>query len=267
MPESIIPLLSAEELIELCELIEHALENSLNKLSEKYIGLLRRADRSTGVKVAAGWVNAAVRNRAAGVKESSALCKLRDTVLLQLGTNADASSGHHGLRGDAASHAQPLMPALSEGRLIQLAFETILGRGCSPRELTDWQRKLERKESTREGLVATLFALSAQEAEADRANEAAHEPRVLHVMGTGERVTRADWRARAKRLNAERPAVGAPLERHARFQFDCRTADRRNRHYEPMPRRAAHPPVHGEHHPADMLPRLRGIDHRRRQFA
>ena len=110
-----------------------------------------------------------------------------------------------------------LLQELSDGRFIQLAFETVLSRGCHPRELCDWQMRLERGEATRQSMLVDLFAASVKEAAADCANESKHDPHVLHVMGTGQRVTRADWQARAEQLKAEGPQSGARTEHHARF--------------------------------------------------
>jgi glycosyltransferase involved in cell wall biosynthesis len=103
------------------------------------------------------------------------------------------------------------------GRFVQISYENILERGCTPRELALWQMDLEQGAISWLELVFQLVRMSLKESEADRSNHAQHDPHVLHVMGTGERVTLADWQARAGNLKKEGPQSPAATEEHARF--------------------------------------------------
>jgi glycosyltransferase involved in cell wall biosynthesis len=175
-----------------------------------YLELLRRDDVSGPLKVAAGM--ARMRRARAGTDDGDA--ELRSWVERVRGwmRAAPVTTGPAVPPALASAHAT-LLPELGDGRFIQLAHETMLGRAAQPHELVRWQQRLERGEVAREGLLDALLEEARRVAERDAARRGEAEP-AFHVMGTGRRVTVQDWQARARELAhapaVPRPASGAP---------------------------------------------------------
>ena len=184
--------------------------------------LIRRSDRTMAFRTAAVFVvNQKRRSADAGLGATGArtLAAVRSELerLVPMRRKPARRQTAIDVSTSPPDRRSSLLPESSDGRFIQLTFETVLNRGCHPRELRDWQIRLERGKATRQSMLAELFAASVKEADADRANESRHDPHVLHVMGTGERVTLADWQARAEQLKAQGLRPGARTRLHARF--------------------------------------------------
>lgn len=184
--------------------------------------ILRQPGRSIAFRTAAVFVINQLRRAADGSAAGAghALAAVRGA--LEAMVPAETRAGVRPLMTAAVAPTPgadrtPNVTEMSDGRFIQIAFEKILERGCHPQDLRDWQIRLERGQATRASMLSELFDAALREAAADRANEARHDPHALHAMGTGERVTLADWQVRAERLKGEGPAAGDVRERHARF--------------------------------------------------
>ena len=181
--------------------------------SGPYLTLLRRTDVSNALKVAAGLLNLHwrhLRRQDPGSHDPSPASELL-LLTAQVGAfQADPPRSRVEAGQAARSHiAGCLMPELSDGRFVQLAHEAMLGRGCQPHELLRWQAQLANGEATRPGLLSVLLQEAVDVTERDAARNAGTE-QLFHVMGTGERVTLADWQARAAAL----PALAAEAAAH-----------------------------------------------------
>jgi glycosyltransferase involved in cell wall biosynthesis len=235
---SLLPGLRQDELADLLRMVEGGAFGWTD--GGDYIALLRRPDRSSAFKTAAGFVHA--RRRAAGVAVNTeerasalrALGELRELITRRLTEAGDAQLRNplppkpEAARAARASvttdTGRSLLPNLQDGAFVQLAYETVLQRGCAPEELRDGQLKLEGGTSRRD-LLAQLFAASVAAAAAEQRHEATHDGLYFHVMGTGERVTLADWQAKAKAL-AEGQA-GEPADTSAWSRYKITRAPRR----------------------------------------
>jgi GT2 family glycosyltransferase len=110
----------------------------------------------------------------------------------------------HQSRAGLPGLAGPCLPELTDAEFVHTAAEIVLGRGCPPAELARWCAELQNGRHGRHALLAAMLAdaLTVQKRDGDRQARAEH---VFHVMGTGERVTWADWKARAS-ARAQSPA-------------------------------------------------------------
>lgn len=167
-----------------------------------YLSILRRADSSMAVTLAAGLLSQFVSTCDPNLLVQRA-SELR-AVLARCSTLAGSESA----QSRSASRSM-LLPELPDGRFLQLAHETILGRGCQARELSRWQYRLETGEANRADVVATLVDEASRIAARD-AERLAEDSRTFHVMGTGQRVTLADWQARLQAAEAAASPLAAP---------------------------------------------------------
>jgi glycosyltransferase involved in cell wall biosynthesis len=190
-------------------------------------------------KTAAAWVAARSRilrqgSDAEKVTAARALAELRETVTrctiashqqasLPRENALQASQINREIRENTGRDG-PLLPDLHDGAFLQLAYETVLQRGCTPAELREGQMRLEGGTSRRD-LLTKLFAASVGAAAAEQRQQAAHDGLTFHVMGTGERVTLAGWQAKAKALAAGR--AGEPADTSAWSRYKITSAPRR----------------------------------------
>lgn len=212
---------TGDELIELARLAENA--NDSGTPSADLPRLLRQPDRALSFKAVATFITQ--RCREAADRQDPARVRTARLALAAL----DAAVGRRmqeigsvplGQAAAAPAAARDLKPDLTDGAFILQAFENELNRGCSPRELRHWQMRLERAECSRSELIAQLQAQAVRQTAAEHAAEAAHDGLSLHVMGTGQRVTLNDWRARAEQLKTAAPGPArAPDADAARFHI------------------------------------------------
>lgn len=102
-----------------------------------------------------------------------------------------------------AQDRRSLLPELSDGVFMQVAYEMLLGRGANANEVASWQQAVAQGHSKRQALLQSLFctsALVAANGHSDTFNDATR----THLLGTGRSVDLADWQA------AE-PAAVAPV--------------------------------------------------------
>ncbi|MEP7302694.1 MAG: glycosyltransferase [Caldimonas sp.] len=183
-------------------------------LHRSYISFLNRDHVSPASKVAAGFINLRWRQALQSGPSGGAarldedLAAWRRTLQARLGT----SDAGEPTPLPAGTGAGMLMSGLDDGPFIQLAYEVMLGRGCQPHELRRWQTRLA-EPTRREALLGELLQEAAQTAELDRSRQADRE-RAFHVMGTGQRVTLADWQARATQQLPAEPAAAFPQRFH-----------------------------------------------------
>jgi GT2 family glycosyltransferase len=168
-----------------------------------YLALLRREDVSGPLKVAVGLARLRC---LPSIDAASAVRDGQDESRVWA-ERAKARMRPDGPAALSRPTGQPpgsrwLLPELPDGRFVQLAHETMLGRGCQPHELVRWRERLEHGEVSREGLLEALHDEARRVAERDAAR--LHEPETgFHVMGTGRRVTEQNWQERAQELARE----------------------------------------------------------------
>ncbi len=111
---------------------------------------------------------------------------------------------------------------ISDGKLVQMIYESILGYGVGPRELSVWVRELERGAVEREDILKSIFKKFAVSV-ADNAHaqaEELHNALVCSIACTGEQLTVARWNERAAELAEVVNIQGAePETPHARFSI------------------------------------------------
>jgi Glycosyl transferase family 2 len=179
-------------------------EHELRGDGRAWRDVLARADVTTASKAAAGLL--VHRARAAADTGGPAAARASiDAALQALDATArqDVAVATTAPRAAPTFGVPPVLPELDDGRFIQLAHETVLGRGCQPQELLECQARLSQG-LQRESLLAALLQQALQVAESE-ALPRTGEP-FLRIMGTGQRVTLADWQARS----AELAAAGTP---------------------------------------------------------
>lgn len=172
-----------------------------------YLELLRREDASGPLKVAVGLARRCTAAATTGEDERRAW-KDRVETRMRAGLTVGRTTPS---APDAERPGSPptLMPELAAGRFVQLAHETMLGRGCQPHELVRWRDRLDRGEVTREGLLEALQDEARRVAERDAARQLDPETG-FHVMGTGRRITAQDWQTRAQALAGTPAGPPAP---------------------------------------------------------
>lgn len=108
-----------------------------------------------------------------------------------------------------------LFPGISDGRFIQLVHESILGRGCTAREISHWQQKLDAGLIGRRDILRSIYSdyLAIAESESQRV----HDAYSFHVMGTGQHVTTEDWNRKAQEIKAGTEVSRIEPVFHSRF--------------------------------------------------
>ena len=117
---------------------------------------------------------------------------------------------------DAAVASTPdLLPAISNGRFIQLAHEILLQRGAFPGEIIFYDHCLEHG-LTRNALVTNLFRRCATSAN-DRRHGATEIARALSISTPGSGLTVQDWQTRAHHLHPRSRVAGSKRKSYSRF--------------------------------------------------
>ncbi|AKH37037.1 MULTISPECIES: glycosyltransferase [Nitrosomonas] len=111
-----------------------------------------------------------------------------------------------GASQEAQQHSQrrSILPDISDGEFIQMAYELVLNRGAAAWEIEPWILKLEDGSMDRAGLLANLFEISYNSSLA-RANSAPHDGLSCLIMGTDKHVTVNDWQHRSEELRETPP--------------------------------------------------------------
>jgi glycosyltransferase involved in cell wall biosynthesis len=119
---------------------------------------------------------------------------------------------------DVAQDGIALLPKLSDGLLIQLAYEAFYLRGCTASEIFHWGQKLESGLLGRDELLRSMFTDYAKAAtEAESGSLQTNNPYVFRVMGTGQLVTLGDWQAKEDEIASAQPGPADPPIIHSRF--------------------------------------------------
>lgn len=147
-----------------------------------YLEILRRADASNALKTVTGLIH----HRCRAVGEAGFGHEVA-TLLTQLQALPPGLDGIGTL-------------AASDGRFIQAAYETVLGRGCQAHELLLWRARIESGEITREGVLAELHDQKKRTVALDAARASGGGEWSFQVMGTAQRVTRRQWDARVREI-------------------------------------------------------------------
>jgi len=111
---------------------------------------------------------------------------------------------------------QAVLPTLSNGQCVQLAYEIILGRGAAAWEIEHWRDRLDDGSATRVDMLARLFE-GAQAFLSALADTAPHDGLSCLIMGTGKHLTAADWKRQASAAAASptpQPAAHAKAYLH-----------------------------------------------------
>jgi len=115
--------------------------------------------------------------------------------------------------------ASLLLPGVSDGQFIQLVYESVLARGCTPKEIAVWDKQLAAGWMDRDAVLQSIFNDSAGGLLTRPGAEAVHDGLTCHIMGTGRQVSRLDWERKALALKAGASGpVAAPVP-HARFHI------------------------------------------------
>lgn len=88
-----------------------------------------------------------------------------------------------------------LLPDVPNGKLVQFAYDCILGRGAMAAEIVHWDHRISQQHLARNVVVASLFTQKATEVLAKQGP--VFNPNVCDVMGTGTLINVKDWQKRA----------------------------------------------------------------------
>lgn len=99
-----------------------------------------------------------------------------------------------------------------DGEAVQLAYETVLGRGASGWEIAHWVGRLEAGSVTRADMLAALFHTSLK-LQADMRDAPVNDGLTCYIMGTGTFLSADDWQRQAREL-AEK-GIPEPEQRYA----------------------------------------------------
>ncbi|MET3442091.1 GT2 family glycosyltransferase [Variovorax paradoxus] len=96
-----------------------------------------------------------------------------------------------------------LLPDVPNGKLIQFAYDSILGRGAMAAEIANWDHRISQQHLGRDVILTSLFIQRANEVLGKQGP--VFNPDVCDVMGTGKLINVKDWQKRAD-------AIAEPVE-------------------------------------------------------
>ena len=112
-----------------------------------------------------------------------------------------------------------LLNDLADGEFIQLAYEAVLGRGCSCREIELWEQQLAEGSTDRTGILQLLFKDSAAKLRPSSGSLPLPELDGLtcQVLGTNRKISVPDWEDRAREIALGQLSSKPLRQSHARF--------------------------------------------------
>lgn len=117
------------------------------------------------------------------------------------------------------SKSKVLLPVVSDGLFVQLVYETVLGRGCSPGEITAWEKQLANGHMDRSAMLQCIFSdhTKAVCEKSAHVEIPPHDALSCQIMGTGQYLSGIEWRNRELELTNSPAATKAKSATHARF--------------------------------------------------
>lgn len=110
---------------------------------------------------------------------------------------------------EAAASGTPgdLLPEIANGKLVQYAYDVLLGRGAMAAEIAYWDHRISRQDLGREILVTSLFTQRANETLIKKNPAANFDSSVCDVMGTGTLIDVRDWTKIAESIGSNVEAI------------------------------------------------------------
>ena len=103
------------------------------------------------------------------------------------------------------SGSSRLLPDVPNGKLVQFAYDSILGRGAMAAEIVHWDHRIRQQHLGRDVVLTSLFTQRANEVLVQQGP--VFNPDVCDVMGTGRLINVKDWQKRANAVTE--PVKGA----------------------------------------------------------
>ena len=122
----------------------------------------------------------------------------------QIGVVGLVSAISNSAEAKALSTPSHFLPDVPNGKLVQFAYDCILGRGAMAAEIVHWDHRIGQQNLTRDVVVTSLFTQRAVESLSKQASTAVFDSNVCDVMGTGKLIDVKDWQKRAN-------VVGEPV--------------------------------------------------------
>jgi glycosyltransferase involved in cell wall biosynthesis len=102
--------------------------------------------------------------------------------------------------GTTERNHDKLLPALSDTEFIQSAYEVILNRGCTAREISHWETQLAFGSMSRRTLILSLFINVTTTLNHQRRSVPNSDNHTFTILGTEKTVTMNDWKAKERNL-------------------------------------------------------------------
>lgn len=117
------------------------------------------------------------------------------------------------------ANSKAMLPAASDGLFIQMVYETVLGRGCSPGEIAAWRQNLDSGHMDRNAILQCIFNDHAKTIfdTSTLLENPGHDASSCQIMGTGQHLSDAEWHQRAQALKHSPTTTNAKSTTHARF--------------------------------------------------
>jgi glycosyltransferase involved in cell wall biosynthesis len=115
--------------------------------------------------------------------------------------------------------SKALLPVATDGMFIQLVYETVLGRGCTPGEIASWEKQLVSGHIDRGALLQSIFNDHAK-AESENTGPLKtqlHDALSCQVMGTGQHLSSVEWLQTEQALKQVPATTNAKSTIQARF--------------------------------------------------
>lgn len=117
------------------------------------------------------------------------------------------------LTSPAKEYRKSALSNFSDGKFVQLAYESILGRGCRASEIAHWENKMASGHLDRPA-VLSLIKESATTCIRDMP---IYDALSFHIMGTGQHVSQRMWNNRKVELESRAKQTDKKTEFHSRF--------------------------------------------------
>ncbi|MBL8525657.1 MAG: glycosyltransferase [Betaproteobacteria bacterium] len=127
---------------------------------------------------------------------------------------------HSSPEAEGLRRVSTLLPDMVDGAFVQHVYEVVHGRGCTPWEISHWQRRLTAGELTRTEMLAALFAEAV--AQSAGSSTTGHDAHSCHIMGTGKKASKDDWDVRRAALATERAAGTKAAPAHSQTLFEIK---------------------------------------------
>jgi GT2 family glycosyltransferase len=108
-----------------------------------------------------------------------------------------------------------LLPDVPNGKLVQFAYDAILGRGAMAAEIVHWDHRISCQHLARDVVLTSLFTQRANEVLVQQGP--VFNPDVCDVMGTGRLINVGDWQKRASAVAEPVKAIEAKAYRSLAF--------------------------------------------------